>query len=92
MITRKKFELKGLVGHLDEAVNASKIEIGPEKTKVLTCNLDDSKFNIGVNDRLDTVKNFKYLGSIIFDDGSEHEILYRIAQTNATLRLAMLNV
>ena len=35
--------------------------------------------------RLDTVTSFKYLGSVITDEGSKPEILSRIAQTTAAL-------
>ena len=37
--------------------------------------------------RLETVKSFRYLGSIITDEGSKPEILARIAQTAALTRL-----
>ena len=35
--------------------------------------------------RLETVTSFKYLGSVISDEGSKPEILSRIAQTTAAL-------
>ena len=35
--------------------------------------------------KLETVTNFKYLGSAVSDEGSEPEILSRIAQTTAAL-------
>ena len=35
--------------------------------------------------KLETVTSFKYLGSVITDEGSEPEILSRIAQTTAAL-------
>ena len=35
--------------------------------------------------KLETVTNFKYLGSVITDEGSKPEILSRIAQTTAAL-------
>ena len=35
--------------------------------------------------RLETVTNFKYLGSVITGEGSKPEILSRIAQTTAAL-------
>ena len=35
--------------------------------------------------KLETVTNFKYLVSVITDEGSKPEILYRIAQTTAAL-------
>ena len=35
--------------------------------------------------KLETVKSFKYLGSVIADEGSKPEILSRIAQVTAAL-------
>ena len=35
--------------------------------------------------RLETVTSFKYLGSVITDESSTPEVLYRIAQTRAAL-------
>ena len=35
--------------------------------------------------KLETVKSFKYLGSVITDEGSKPKILSRIAQTTAAL-------
>ena len=35
--------------------------------------------------KLETVTNFKYLGSVITDEGSKPEILSRITQTTAAL-------
>ena len=35
--------------------------------------------------KLETITSFKYLGSIITDEGSKPEILSRIAQTTAAL-------
>ena len=35
--------------------------------------------------KLETVTSFKYLGSVITDEGSKPEILSRIAQTSAAL-------
>ena len=35
--------------------------------------------------KLETVTSFKYLGSVITDEGSKPEILSRTAQTTATL-------
>ena len=35
--------------------------------------------------KLETVTSFKYLGSVLTDEGSKPEILFRIAQTTAAL-------
>ena len=35
--------------------------------------------------KLQTVTSFKYLGSVITDEGSKPEILFRIAQTTTAL-------
>ena len=44
------------------------------------------KTEIKVNGpKLETVTSFKYLGPVITDEGSKHEILSRIAQTTAAL-------
>ena len=49
-------------------------------------NISGINTEIKVNgQKLDTVTRFKYLGSVITDEGSEPEILSRIAQTTAAL-------
>ena len=35
--------------------------------------------------KLDEVDSFKYLGAVVTDQGSKHEVLSRIAQTTAAL-------
>ena len=58
-----------------------------EKTKVMTNNTSGINTKIKVNgQKLETVTSFKYLGSVITDEGSNPEILYRIAQTTAALK------
>ena len=66
------------------------MEISAEKTKLMTNNTSGINTEIKVNgQRLETATSFKYLGSIITDEGSKPEILSRIAQTTAALtRLA----
>ena len=62
------------------------MEISAEKTKLMSNNTSDINTEIKVNgQKLETVTNFKYLGSIITDEGSKPEILCRIAQTRAAL-------
>ena len=61
------------------------MEISAEKTKVTNYTSGINK-KIKVNgQKIETVNVFKYLGSAIFDEGSKHEILSRIAQTTAAL-------
>ena len=73
-----------LVDRLDTATTRYKMEIGPDKTKVMTNNPNDFQREIKIKgQRLEGVENFKYLGAIISNKGSKPEILSRIAQTTA---------
>ena len=79
-------ELANLVERLDKASTAYGMEISAEKTKLMTNNASGTNTEIKVNgQRLETVTSFKYLGSVITDEGSMPEILSRIAQTTAAL-------
>ena len=79
-------ELVNLVEHLDKASEAYDMEISAEKTKPMTNNTSDINTEIKVNgQKLETVTSFKYLGSVITDEGSKPELLCRIAQATATL-------
>ena len=81
---RKKNWLK-LIECLGKASTAYGMEISAEKTK-LTNNTSGINREIKVNGhKLETVTSFKYLGSVITDEGSEPEVLSRIAQTTAAL-------
>ena len=52
----------------------------------MTNNTSGINTEIKVNgQKLETVTSFKYLGSVITDEGSKPEILSRIAQTSAAL-------
>ena len=58
------------------------MEISVEKTKLMTNNTSGINTEIKVNgQKLEAVTSFKYLGSVITDEGSKPEILSRIAQT-----------
>ena len=62
------------------------MEISAEKTKLMTNNTSGISTEIKVNgQKLETVTSFKYLCSVITDEGSKPEILSRIAQTTAAL-------
>ena len=65
------------------------MEISVEKTKLMTNNTSGINTEIkGNGQKLETVTSFKYLGSVITDEGSKPEILSRIAQTTtASTRL-----
>ena len=54
--------------------------------KLMTNNTSGINTEIKVNgQKLETVISFKFPGSVVSDDGSEPEILSRIAQTTAAL-------
>ena len=79
-------ELANLVERLDKASTAYGMEISAEKTKLMTNNTSGINTKITVNgQKLETVTSFKYLGSVITDEGSKPEILSRIAHTTAAL-------
>ena len=80
-----KEELVKLVEQLDKAI-ASGMRISAKKTKLITNNTNNINTEITVNaQKLETVTNFKYLGSVITDEGSKPELLCRIAQATAAL-------
>ena len=75
-----------LTDRLDRTTTRYKMEIGPDKTKVMTNNPIGFQREIKIKgQRLEEVENFKYLGAIISNEGSKPEILSRIAQTTAAL-------
>ena len=62
------------------------MEISAEKTKLMTNDTSGINTEIKVNgQKLETVTSFKYLGSVITDEGFKLEILSRIAQATAAL-------
>ena len=71
---------------LDKATTAYGMEISAEKTKLMKNNTSGINTEIKVNgQKLQTVTSFKYLGSVITDEGSKPEILSMIALTTAAL-------
>ena len=62
------------------------MEISAKKTKLITNSTSGINTEIKINgQKLETVTSFKYLGSVITDEGSKPEILSRIAQATAAL-------
>ena len=75
-----------LIDSLDRTTTRYKMEIGPDKTKMLTNNPNGFQREIKIKgQRLEEVENFKYLGALISNEGSKPEVLSRIAQTTAVL-------
>ena len=60
--------------------------VSVEKTKLMTNNISGINTEIKVNgQKLEMVISFKYLGSVLSDEGSKSEILSRIAWTTTAL-------
>ena len=79
-------KLANLVERLDKASTAYGMKISAEKTKLMTNNTSGINTEIEVNgQKLETVTSFKYLGSVITEEGSKPELLCRIAQATAAL-------
>ena len=75
-----------LVERLNKAFTAYGMEINAEKTKLMRNTTSAINTEIKVNRQLlETVTSFKYLGSVVSDEGSKPEILSRIAQMTAAL-------
>ena len=58
------------------------MEVSAEKIKLMTNNTSRINTEIKINgQKLETVTSFKYLGSVITDEGSKPEMLSTSAQT-----------
>ena len=87
----EKEEAGVLVDCLDRTTTRYKMEIGPDKTKMMTNNPNCFQREIKIKGHmLEEVENFKYLGAIISNEGSKHVIFSRIAQTTAALSRLMI--
>ena len=85
-IAGEEEELEKLVEHLNKASTAYGMGISAEKNKLMTNNTSGINTEIQVNrQKLETVTSFKYLGSLITDEGSKPKLLCRIAQATAAL-------
>ena len=73
-LTGEEEELANLVERLDKASTAYSMKISAEKTKLMPNNSSGIHTKIKVNrQKLETVTSFKYMGSIITDEGSKPE-------------------
>ena len=73
-------ELASLVDRLDKTSAAFGVEISKKKTKLMTNNTNSISIDIRINgEKLDKVDSFEYLGAVVADQGSKHEVLFRIA-------------
>ena len=62
------------------------MEIGPDKTKVMTNNPNGFQREIKIKgQRLEALENLKYLGASISNEGSKPKTLSSTAQTTAAL-------
>ena len=74
------------MSRLDNTSASYGMEIGAEKTKLMNNNTNGINEKITMNgQKCETVSKFKYLGSVITDEGSKPEIISRIAQVTAAL-------
>ena len=72
--------------YFNKASTAYGMEISAKKTMLMTNNTNGINPEIKVNgQKLETVTSFKYLGSVIINEGSKPEILSRIEHTAAVL-------
>ena len=75
-----------LVERLNKASTAYGMEINAEKTKLMTSNTSGINTKIKISgQKLETITVFKYLGSVVTDEGFEAGILSSIAQTTTAL-------
>ncbi|WP_419614871.1 reverse transcriptase domain-containing protein [Thiolapillus sp.] len=83
-LAEEEEELANSVERLDKASTAYGMDISAEKTKLMTNNTRGINTEIKVTgQKLETVTSFKYLGSVITDEGPKPEILSKIAHATA---------
>ena len=74
-----------LVDCLDRTTTRYKIEIGPDKTKVMTNNPNGFQREIKIKgQRLEEVENFKYLGAIISKEESKNQDSFQDSLDNSS--------
>ena len=69
-------KLEALFEGLDKTCTRYKMEISAEKTKLMKNSANGIQVEIKVNGQnLGTVTNFKHLGAIVSDEGSQRDVL-----------------
>ena len=72
----KEDELVKLINHLDTTSTKYGMEISAEKTKLMTNNTKGISLDVRIGgQKLETVQRFKYLDSVVTDEGSKQEIM-----------------
>ena len=63
------------------------MQISAEKTQLLTNNTNGISTDMAAidNKNMENICSFRYLGAIVWDEGSKPEVLSRIAQTTAAV-------
>ena len=85
-LAREEEKLATLAERFNKASTVYGMEISVEKTKLMTNNTSGINIEIKINgQKLETATSFKYLGSVITDEGSKPKILSRIEQTTVAL-------
>ena len=85
-LAEEEQELEALVASLDKTSKRDKMEISAEKTKLMTNSVNGIQRDIKITGQtLGTVTSFKYLRTVVSDDGSKPEVLSRIEQATAAL-------
>ena len=73
-------ELASLVDRPDKTSAAFGVEISKKKTKLMTNNTNSISNDIRIiGEKLDEVDSFECLDAVVADQGSKHEVLFRIA-------------
>ena len=86
VLAEEEQEPEALVESLDKTCTRYLMKISAEKTKLMTNSANGIQREIKVKgQKSGTVTSFKYLGTVVSDDGSKPEVLSRIAQANAAL-------
>ena len=81
-LAEEELALEALVESLDKTCARYTMEISAEKTNLMTNSANGIQREIKVKEqKLGTVKSFKYLGAIVSDNDFKSEVLSRIVQT-----------